>query len=304
MSQPSPDSSPNLFAAIREAVDGILSPTAGACDGWSLGDRDPAVIEKLMPFWQWAYEHYFRVTSDGWEHIPDADTPSLIVGSHNGGLAAPDMVMAMYDWFRRFGAERPVYGLMHDYMWTYYPPVAKVAVQTGGLRTHPKMATAALESGASVLVYPGGAQDVFRPYSQRDRIEFAGRTGFIKLALRTEVPIVPVISWGAHEGLVVLTEIYKPVKKLLQQNNWPWLFNIDPVVLPIYLGLPWGLAIGPLPNFPPPLPIHIRVCPPIYFERQGREAAKDRDYVAECCERVRQEMQRSLDQLAQEKSPS
>ncbi|MEM1426114.1 MAG: glycerol acyltransferase [Cyanobacteria bacterium P01_H01_bin.130] len=260
------------------------------------------MIEKLMPFWQWAYENYFRVTSDGWEHIPDADTSSLIVGSHNGGLAAPDMVMAMYDWFRHFGAERPVYGLMHDYMWTYYAPVAKVAVQAGGLRAHPKMATAALKSGASVLVYPGGAQDVFRPYSQRDRIEFAGRTGFIKLALRTEVPIVPIISWGAHEGLVVLTEIHEPVKKLLQHNNLPWLFNIDPVVLPIYLGLPWGLAIGPLPNLPLPLPIHIRVCPPIHFERQGREAAKDREYVAECCERVRREMQRSLDQLVQEKS--
>ncbi|MEM9246513.1 MAG: glycerol acyltransferase, partial [Cyanobacteria bacterium P01_F01_bin.153] len=134
------------------------------------------------------------------------------------------------------------------------------------------------------------------------RIEFVGRTGFIKLALRNEVPIVPVISWGAHECLIVLAEIYEPMKKLLKQNNLPWLFGIDPIVLPIYLGLPWGLAIGPFPNFPLPTQIHVRVCPPIYLDRQGREASKDRDYVDQCYERVRGEMQRSLDQLIQEKS--
>ena len=291
---------PDLLTAVQSLVEAFQGPATGQCDGWSLGDRDPKVIEKIMPFWQWFYDNYFQATSDGWEHIPDGS--NLIVGSHNGGLAAPDMMMSMYDWFRRFGTERPVYGLMHPYMWKFYPPVAKIGTQAGAIQAHPKMGMAALQSGASVLVYPGGGQDVYRPYSQRDSIEFVGRTGFIKLALRSEVPIVPVISWGAHECLIVLAEIYEPVKKLLKQNNLPGLLGIDPIVLPIYLGLPWGLAIGPLPNFPLPTPIHVRICPPIYFDRQGREASKDRDYVAQCYERVRGEMQRSLDQLIQEKS--
>ena len=299
MSQSSPDLGA-LFSALQSVADVFQTPAPGACDGWSLGDRDPQVIEKIMPFWQWLYDYYFRVTSDGWENIPDGT--NLLVGSHNGGLAAPDMVMGMYDWFRRFGTERPTYGLMHGHMWKYYGPVARVATQTGAVQAHPKMGTAALQSGANVLVYPGGGQDAFRPYSQRDRIEFAGRTGFIKLALRNEVPIVPVISWGAHDCLLVLADIYEPLKKLLKQNNLPWLLNIDPVVFPIYLGLPWGLAIGPLPNLPLPTPVHIRICPPIYFDRQGRAASKDREYVAQCCETVRGEMQRSLDQLIREKS--
>ena len=138
------------------------------------------------------------------------------------------------------------------------------------------MAIAALRSGASLLVYPGGLQDIFRPYDLRYKIYFAGRQGFIKLALRENVPIVPVISCGTHETLIVLADCYKIMQQL---HSWgmPWLFGIDPEVFPIYLGLPWGLAFGPLPNIPLPVPIHTRVCPPIVLERYGREAASDRD---------------------------
>jgi 1-acyl-sn-glycerol-3-phosphate acyltransferase len=82
----------------------------------------------------------------------------------------------------------------------------------------------------------------------------------------------------------------------------PWLFGIDPVVFPLYLGLPWGLGIGPLPNIALPLPIHTRVCEPIVFERYGRKAASDRDYVDACYESVVTQMQGSLDRLVQELS--
>ena len=63
-------------------------------------------------------------------------------------------------------------------------------------------------------------------------------------------------------------------------------FDLDPEVFPIYIGLPWGLAIGPLPNFPFPVQIHTRVCPPIVFERYGRKAASDRAYVDACYQKV------------------
>ncbi len=161
---------------------------------------------------------------------------------------------------------------------------------------HPKMAYAALRSGASVLVYPGGAEDVFRAHSLRNQIYFAGRQGFIKLALRERVPIVPVISTGAHDTLIVLTECYEIVQQL---HEWgmPWLFGIDPVVFPIYLGLPWGLSFGPLPNIPLPVTIHTRICSPIKFESYGREAACDREYVNQCYEIVVSQMQQELDQL-------
>ncbi|MGL5874281.1 MAG: lysophospholipid acyltransferase family protein [Xenococcaceae cyanobacterium] len=265
--------------------------------GWSLEKRDPKLIKSLMPIWEWFYRYYFQVQTDGWHHIP-TDGKVLLVGSHNGGIPAPDMVMMMYDWFARFGAEKPVYGLMHPSAWKVNPIVAKAAEKVGAIVARPQMAIAALEKGASVLVYPGGAKDMFRPYRERDRINFAGNKGFIKLALRMEVPIVPLISIGAHDTLVILDDFY-PFMKTLHQWGLPWLYGVDPEVFPIYFGLPWGLAFGPLPNIPLPVKIRTRVCQPILFDRYGKEAARDRAYVDACYDLVVKQMQQELNLLAQ-----
>ncbi len=268
-------------------------------DGWSLDERSPQVIEALLPLGAWLYRYYFRVTTDGWQHLPKAGS-MLLVGSHNGGMIAPDTLMFMVDWFRQFGAERPVYGLMHPNVWLL-PGYARLTVELGAIKAHPKIASAALRQGAAVLEYPGGAEDLWRPHKERHRIHFAGRKGFIKLALREGVPIVPAISKGAHDTLIVLADYYKELRQL---HAWgmPWLFGFDPLVFPIYLGLPWGLAIGPLPNIPLPIPIHTRICAPIVFERYGRAAALDRAYVDACYAKVVLRMQWELDRLVQGQS--
>lgn len=262
----------------------------------ALAQRDPGVIASLMPKWEWAYEYYFQTRTDGWHHVPKQ---ALFVGSHNGGLAAPDLLMLMVDWFRRFGYERPMYGLMHAKVWQANPEVAQLAARCGAVPAKPKFAIAALQHGASVLVFPGGAQDVFRPHRQRHQIQLMGRTGFIKLALREKVPIVPVISTGAHETFIVLGNCYEQAKWLNHQGLLPWIKGIDPEVFPIYLGLPWGLAVGPIPHIPWPHPIHTRVCSPIVFEHTGRDAARDKSYVQHCYKQVVNHMQHSLDQLIQ-----
>lgn len=263
--------------------------------GWRLDDRDPATIRAMLPFYGWAYHHYFRVRTDGWQHIPPQG-PVLFVGSHNGGLAAPDMHMFMYDWFCRMGLERPIYGLMHPQVWRANPVLAAAAARWGAVRAHPKMATAALGQGASVLVFPGGARDVFRPHNQRDRICLGTNRAYIKLALRHGVAVVPLVSWGAHDTLIVLGDCYAQARQL-HQWGLPWPLGIDPEVVPVYLGWPWGLAVGPLPNMPWPHPIHTRVCQPIHFDRSGPEVAQDRDYVETCHQQVQQEMQQQLDGL-------
>lgn len=272
-------------------------PDLTAKPGWSLEQRNPKVIQSFMPFYGWVYRYYFRVQTSGWHHIPPHDKV-LLVGSHNGGLAAPDMLMMMYDWFRQFGTERPVYGLLHPSFWKGLPMVAHLAAQVGAVIAHPKMAIAALRQGASVLVYPGGAKDVFRLHSLRHKICLGGNHAFIKLALAENVPIVPLISYGAHDTLIILADFYQQVRQL---HEWgmPWLLDIDPEVFPLYLGLPWGLALGPLPNIPLPVTIHTRVCRPIIFERYGREAAHNHDYVDTCYNIVRAQMQQELDRLVQ-----
>lgn len=263
--------------------------------GWSLNQRDPDTIKQLMPLWEILYKYYFRVETSGWENIPDGQV--LLVGSHNGGIAAPDMVMMMYDWFRRFGTARLAYGLMHPIAWTAYQGITGLAAKTGAIRANPKMAIKAIESHASLLVYPGGAEDVFRPYTERNKIKFVGRKGFIKLALRYSLPIVPLISKGAHESIFVIADIYEEVKKLHQRGLFPWIFDLDPQTFPIYLGLPWGLAFGPLPNIPLPVPMTTKVCSPIYFDNYGLEASFDRAYVQECYDQVVHQMQQELNIL-------
>lgn len=268
---------------------------ANCWTGRTLADRNPQVIEQLMPLWDWLHRHYFRVTSEGWEQVP-ATEPILMVGSHNGGLGAPDMFMLMLEWYQRFGGERLAYGLMNAKMWQVYPGLARLAAQAGAIQADPKMAIAALQQGASVLVYPGGARDVFRPHAQRDRIFLNGNLAFIKLALRHNVPIVPVVSWGAHDTLRVLFDLY-PLLEAWHQQGMPWPYGLDPEIWPVFLGWPWGIGVGPIPNLPWPEAIHLQIGKPIRFGRSGAEVTRDLAYVIACYDQVYQQMQQSLNQI-------
>ncbi len=285
---------PAVIAVAQLFLEASLTP-ADLLTGWSLEDRDPARIDRMMPFYDWVYHHYFRVRSDGWQHIP-ASGRVLLVGSHNGGLAAPDTVMMTYDWLRRFGSQRSAYALMDPRMWQVFPGVARMAAWVGCIRADSRLAIQALRREAAVLVYPGGVRDVFRPHHQRRQICFFGQRGFIKLALLEHTPIVPMISHGAHDTLHVLADFY-PALAGLHRWGVPWPTVIDPGAFPLYLGLPWGLALGPLPNLPLPVPLHTRICPPISFPHYGREAAHDPNYVKDCYDQVRQTMQQELDRL-------
>lgn len=297
----------NIISQIWEQLSWVVTDSGSAdktnsrhrFDGWSLSERNIKAIKAWMPIWEWFYRYYFRVQTSGWQHMPSTGKV-LIVGSHNGGLASPDTSMFLYDWFCRFGYKRLAYALMHSSAWQY-PIFAIPGAQVGAIMAHPKMAIAALQKDAALLVYPGGAHDMFRPYSWRHQIHFAGHKGFIKLALREEAPIVPIISYGAHETLIVLGDFYQQVKQL-HQWGFPWSLDGGTGVFPVYLGLPWGVGVGPIPNFPLPVQIHTRVCAPIVFERYGRAAACDRAYVDLCYEQVCTQMQGELNNLVRKYS--
>mgnify|MGYP003564758780 FL=1 len=259
-----------------------------------LDQRDPEALRSLFPLWELLYHLYFRVETDGWDQVPEKGS-FLFVSSHNGGLASPDVSMFLYDWFRRFGVHRPAYGLMQREAFSSERTLASVT-RVGAVPAIPSVAIAALRRGAPVLVYPGGVDDLFRPYTKRYQIELAGRKGFIKLALRENVPIIPLVSVGAHETLMILTDC-KDLMTFLRQQGMVDSSSPMTRVFPIYLGLPWGLAFGFAPNLPLPTKIYTRVCPPIYFQRSGREAARDRSYVDACYQEVYHKMQACLDDL-------
>ncbi|MFN6131617.1 MAG: lysophospholipid acyltransferase family protein, partial [Synechococcaceae cyanobacterium] len=258
--------------------------------------RDPRLIRALMPLWGWAHRHYFHVTSAGWNQVP-LQGPVLFIGSHNGGLAAPDMHMAIYEWYQRQGLERPIRGLAHPKWWRVDPRLAQLARGPGAIPAHPRLARAALEERSSLLIYPGGAEEACRPHRQRDRVDLQGRTGFLRLALEFNLPILPLVSWGSHDTLFILEDLYPLARALQRRGVLRWPLGIDPEVLPLYLGLPWGLMLGPIPNLPLPTPIRLSIGAPIQLDRRGVAASRDRRYLRECYQLVETTMQRQLDQV-------
>ncbi len=262
--------------------------------GRSFDKRDPAFIKMMMPVWDWLYRNYFRVETGGWHNMPEGKT--LVVGSHNGGLTSPDLGMFLFDWFKRYGTGRLMYGLMHREMWRGNRLAAEQAEKLGAVEAHPKVAFEAFNRGASVLVFPGGGIDVFRPFHQWDKIHFAERRGFIKLALREGVPITPLVSVGAHHTLYVLADL-APVMQELIKKGMPWPFP-NPEVLPIYLGAPTGLTVGPLPNIPIPRKIYTRVGKPIVLDEDPKPGKSyKRDFIEECYQRVLRAMQDEMNDL-------
>lgn len=184
---------------------------------------------------------------------------ALVVGTHNGGFMAPDMFSLMVGFWRHFGTGRQAYGLAHDFVFRL-PYVGRWIAKLGGVPASQENARRLLERDVAVLVYPGGDLDANKPYRERHVVKFGGRRGFIRLALRTQAPIVPVVSVGAHETFYVLTDGASLAERLGLKKR----FRID--VLPIALSLPLGLTVGAAtPYVPMPTKIRLRVLKPIHL---------------------------------------
>ena len=111
----------------------------------------------------------------------------------------------------------------------------------------------ALRTGASVLVYPGGDLDAYRHTRRRDQVVFGPRTGFVRVAQTTGVPIVPIVAHGAHRSAYIFTEGHA-LARWLGLKRWGRLERF-----PLALALPWILAPGPwLPYLPLPFSIRLR----------------------------------------------
>jgi len=268
-------------------------------DGWSLDNRDPKVIEAILPFLELYYKYYFHVKSDGWENIPEGKV--LFAGMHNGGFSMPDGVMFLYDWFKKFGTDRPMYCLMHKLIWEFFPGYAHELEKIGAVAAHPKVADMAFGRDGSVLVYPGGGNDAFRPFHMWDKIQFAGRKGFIKLALKHHVPIVPIISVGAHHTILIMGD-YSPILKHFIKSGMPWPVDFEPDIFPFFLGAPWGICYGTVHNIPLPMPIYIRICKPIYIHEQlpDKSVKADADFINKCYRYITASMQNDLDDFIEE----
>jgi 1-acyl-sn-glycerol-3-phosphate acyltransferase len=165
-----------------------------------LQKADVHFFKKIEPFLEGLYKYYFRCDISGWENIPDKN--ALYVGNHNGILTF-EVLMLFYAWWNRFGSTRRALGLAHNVA-LRNPFFRWIIPRLGAIPAHPNVAVEALNRGYSLLVFPGGEKEAFRSYFERKKIDFFRRKGFIRLALKSGVPIVPIVSIGAHESYVIL----------------------------------------------------------------------------------------------------
>jgi len=232
-------------------------------------------------------KRYFRAEVRDLDLMPNAGG-ALVVSNHSGGMFTPDVLIFAPAFYEKFGFDRPVYTLAH---WgVFMANIGDWLHRAGVIEASRENAAKALRDGAVVLVFPGGDYDAYRPTLTENVIDFAGRTGYVRTAIETGVPIVPVVSIGAQETQFFLARGDSIAKRL-------GLSRLRAQILPISVGFPFGLSMFFPPNVPLPSKIVTRVLDPIDI---AAEFGEDPD-VDEVDLHVRAVMQKALDELARER---
>jgi len=254
-----------------------------------LDERDPDYIRESLPGMWLLASFYFRADVQGLENIP-AEGPVLLVGNHSGGNMTPDTLVFTLAFNTYFGVERRFYQLAHNLVLAM--PQLAMLRKYGTVAASPENSRKALETGAALLVYPGGDYEVHRPSWESARVDFNGRKGYIRLALEHDVPIVPLVALGGQETALFLSRGER-LAKLLRIDR---LFRLK--VLPISIAIPWGLNVGDmLGHWPLPAKIQVRALPPIDVRKQfGQKPDLD-----EVNEHILRTMQATLDSLAEQR---
>jgi 1-acyl-sn-glycerol-3-phosphate acyltransferase len=274
-------------APAPPAADPVIAPSAPE---WARV-RPSALASAVTGFDKLA--RYHRLEVRGLDNIP-VDGPALLVGNHNGGLNPVDGLWLVH-YYRSRGYDRPIYTLAHDILFRV-KKMADLLESVGIIRARKGQARELLAAGHKVLVFPGGDIESMRPFHKRKQIVLAERQGFIHLALRTGAPIVPVVSAGSHETLMILSQGTR-VARLL---NLPKFARISS--LPLLFAAPWGLLWGPtcaLPYIPLPAKITVQIGQPIALGRCDEPEIGERSPAI--YDHVQASMQSILDELYSER---
>ncbi|MBN8231911.1 acyltransferase family protein [Corallococcus macrosporus] len=254
-----------LMEAVRTSL--------GTGGGSRLDDygKDAGLVENLQPVLDFLYEQYWRVSVEGVDQVPRG--AAILVANHSGALPYDGLVMA-----QALVRERPdlleARWLVEDQVF-HAPMLGTLFNRLGAVRASPENALRLLDERRPLVVFPEGYQGASKPFAERYRLKRFGRGGFVKLALRTGAPIVPVAIVGAEE------------------------------TSPLLGRLPGGfLGFPSLPlTAPGPLPAKwtIRFGEPITMEDLAPEAADDLGEVQRLTELTRESIQSMLQALLRER---
>ncbi|MHB8418505.1 MAG: lysophospholipid acyltransferase family protein [Myxococcales bacterium] len=241
----------------------------------------PAFFERWQPLVALVLRRYFRLVADGLEHVP-VRGPAILVCNHSGVLPY-DEVLVETAVAELHPGHRLVRPLTEDFA-IHLPFAGSWLNRFGCVRACPENAERLLAAGHVIAVFPEGSHGIGKLYRDRYRLQRFGRGGFVKIALRAQVPIVPMALLGAEEANPVLARLDLP-----RSVGIPYL--------PVTPTFPW---LGPLGLWPLPTRLFLRVGAPIDLGRGSRDA-EDRPLVARLAEDVRAQVQELLDGMRAER---
>lgn len=221
---------------------------------------------------------------------PLPDEPALIVANHGFGGVFDLNVLALVRTLAELGIDESTTYLVHDLAWTL--GAGPIIERLGGAPGSAEAVRDAFAARRHVAVFPGGDVEAGKPTSERNRIKLDGREGFARAAMEHDVPIVPVVTAGAGESLLVLSD----GAGLARALDLPRLLRLK--TLPVSVSLPWGLNVGVVglaPYLPLPTKLATAVLPPM--------RSRDQETPSAFAARVAAAMQRRLDELVRRRRP-
>ncbi len=256
---------------------------------WSVEGPNVDMMKRHSAAWDFILDHYFRVEMTGWEHLPDK--PSMLIGIHSGTWLTMDAWTLCAEWWRKYQGRRILHGTAHDALMAM-PGLGKYFRNVGVIPAKRESVTAAFAAGHDVVIWPGGEVDAMRSWSKRYEVVLGGRKGFIRQAIRSGVPIVPVATVGGHDTVFVLSECRK-LAKLLRLKKF---LRTD--IAPLVLGFPFGITLEAFPmHIPYPAKIRNEILEPIEIDTDP-ERAKDNEYVDKKYKEVESCIQEGVNRLA------
>ena len=244
---------------------------------------DPVYEARTLPLLELLYDRYFRVEVHGVDRVA-AEGRCLLVANHSGTLPL-DGVMLRLAVQREHVQRRNVRWLAEDMIF-HFPFLGSVANRIGAVRACQENAERLLGHDALVAVFPEGMKGIGKLFKDRYRLQRFGRGGFVKLALRTQTPVVPVAIVGGEETNPMLTRVEYLTK----------IFGFS--YLPVTPTFP---LLGPVGLLPAPTKWKIFFGEPVDLSGYGAEAAEDEILVGRLTESVRSQIQDMLDRAVRER---
>ena len=249
-------------------------------DEWGRSERMRSLARKA---YDPIYKNWFRAEWEGLENIP-ADGGALLVANHAGAIPS-DAPCIMHGIEKELS--RPVYGLADNYF-RKVPVVGTMWSRLGGLPAHPDNAYRLLrEQKQLVLVFPEGAKGPSKSSSERYQLRRFGRGGFVEIAMRAGVPILPIAVIGAEESMPIVARL----PSMARVVGAPYI--------PITANM---LAFGPLGamiNFP--AKFKLRVLPPVSFDIEPDQERYSRSRIMDESEKIRDQIQEALYEMLRER---